>query len=777
MTLYTNEEKEQIKKQIKEQEEHTIQNLPFYEFGYSAYSLEKLLPADVPVVIVGKEINTEEIDFLKKISNKACVMVADTDFVKLIDEDIKIDFLVAGADSDGKVFGNLEECNIPLITGIGLDSKIIECHEGAKFLYYTGNLLEEILWNEARNVCGTLYRYNNLLLFPSNTCGCEVALGISIFIGAEQVYLLGDFENFEIPNIEIGVTNVREVCDKEEGNFLSNKVDLFCIETDMSDILMNVFPFFDESGRSKFHQEYLLLMNDLKSIKDIIQDSLEKYRQLYKLAIIGQASNEELRKITVSLNLNTEVLEKSKYINYILKKIEQLNQFKYDVNVQIDNEIAGVAIEAIDKFERMEVVCETLEECLENKREINVKNYTWKKKESNKKSILLICGSSQYNVLPSFTHELKKGFQILGYSTYIMDYNINPNEWTRGKQYSHYQNTVGLDYVLTMNGVYIAENTFFDSVINVKRHVFDNPNTKVVSLFVDHPLHHKARIDAMQYCATVVYPDKMWVKFSKKYWPEIRNVLFLAMGGIERKTEYLYSQKDNKVVFFGSYDDLCLIEEAIESNEYNELIWKVINLLKDNPDYTVEEAFEYIEEESGLMYSIKNIVMSTGIWNLVDNYIRQYFRQKILNTIIISGIDIEIYGSGYQQFASFSNVCIHEPVSMEQMLEICRGVRFVLNVQPWAKDGTQERVFNTMLGESICITDETKYLLEQFQDCENILFYKLSELEKLPSKILYYMQNEEEAAQIARKGYELAKEKHKWTKRAEELSELFKKLD
>ena len=103
------------------------------------------------------------------------------------------------------------------------------------------------------------------------------------------------------------------------------------------------------------------------------------------------------------------------------------------------------------------------------------------------------------------------------------------------------------------------------------------------------------------------------------------------------------------------------------------------------------------------------------------------------------------------------------------MLEICQNTRFVLNVQPWIKVGTQERVFNTMLCGAIAITDETQYLIENTVDKQNILMYKLQDIEELPCKIQYYMDNEIEAQKIAEAGYMLAKQNHTWSNREEEL--------
>jgi spore maturation protein CgeB len=52
--------------------------------------------------------------------------------------------------------------------------------------------------------------------------------------------------------------------------------------------------------------------------------------------------------------------------------------------------------------------------------------------------------------------------------------------------------------------------------------------------------------------------------------------------------------------------------------------------------------------------------------------------------------------------------------------------------------------------------------------------YKLQDIEKLPCKIQYYMDNEIEAQNIAEAGRMLAQQKHTWSNRAEELMKIMK---
>ena len=65
-------------------------------------------------------------------------------------------------------------------------------------------------------------------------------------------------------------------------------------------------------------------------------------------------------------------------------------------------------------------------------------------------------------------------------------------------------------------------------------------------------------------------------------------------------------------------------------------------------------------------------------------------------------------------------------------LEALADSRLSLNVMPWFKDGAHDRIFNSMCNGAVCITDHSKYLDEILTPDENIIFYDLKQLDKLP---------------------------------------------
>jgi spore maturation protein CgeB len=74
-----------------------------------------------------------------------------------------------------------------------------------------------------------------------------------------------------------------------------------------------------------------------------------------------------------------------------------------------------------------------------------------------------------------------------------------------------------------------------------------------------------------------------------------------------------------------------------------------------------------------------------------------------------------------------------------------------------------------MLSGAVAVTDSTDFLRNETVDGRDIIFYELDELDKLPDKLRYYMEHDDEAERIASNGYKLALEKHTWDNRAQEL--------
>lgn len=748
-----------------DKEINVINNVRYLVDGYGFCALEKMIPTDVPIVCVYGQVTDSQMKFLKKVMEKCCLIGVGETAVSLLESDIKVDFITFSGNTKYEVFEENEIWQAtPIIVNTEIPALIFEKHKGKAFFWSSGNVIEQFVFNKALEQGNAMYQYNRLIeIVPSGLR--EYLLFLAEFMGGSKVMLLeGKANNDDM--IEVFEHSVFSDCVHISDNKLKQ---YFKVPVDTEKILSWLIPLFDVHSAENFVNGYNNLKYEFLKMKKIVSESMQLYEKLYELAIRDIVLKDELDIVINRLNENTAILEAMEHVLYLLDISETINLPREDK--EKPNEIAEIATDAIDRYKKlMYVLEEIIAGFLEIKQE-NISKATSCSDESRAvKNILLVGGSSQYNVLPYFVEGLKEGFQRLGVTTYRYIFNREEYGKMKIEGYNHFQNTVGYEYVLLMNGVFL-EWERYDGIYKCYRNMFDNKKTKIIPMFVDHPVHHMARMNYAHQAYAVLLADNNWVKYVNSYVKDIPRPVFLPLGGLEQEGKECveFKKRVNKIVFFGWYSDISEQEERINCHKYAELIKRIIKILKNNPDMTIEAAVNRVEEENMSSYTTRYIVFNTDVFEIIDTYIRQFFRQKVVDTIIRAGLPIDIYGWKNAPYEEYENVVLKEAVSFDEMLEICRSVRFVLNVQPWLKSGTQERVFNTMLSGAVAITDETEYLREKTIDETNILLYKLEELEKLPAKIQYYMNREEEAEQIARNGFEMAEKYHTWSCRAKEL--------
>lgn len=151
--------------------------------------------------------------------------------------------------------------------------------------------------------------------------------------------------------------------------------------------------------------------------------------------------------------------------------------------------------------------------------------------------------------------------------------------------------------------------------------------------------------------------------------------------------------------------------------------------------------------------------------------VTSYYRDAVIRTLTAADIQVHVYGDTWQNFhpEREENLIRHPEVSVEESLEVLGHAKIGLNIMTWHKEGMTERIANIMLSGAVCLSDESGYLRRHYSDGEELLLFRLSELDALPQKALGLLQDEDRRRQIAARAYERAKEEHTWRKRTEEF--------
>ena len=78
-------------------------------------------------------------------------------------------------------------------------------------------------------------------------------------------------------------------------------------------------------------------------------------------------------------------------------------------------------------------------------------------------------------------------------------------------------------------------------------------------------------------------------------------------------------------------------------------------------------------------------------------------------------------------------------------------------------------VLNILLHHSLPLTDYSSWVDENFKADEEVVFYDLDHLEKLPEIVKGLLSDEERTTAIIQKGYEKVLKHHTWVNRVDQI--------
>lgn len=168
-----------------------------------------------------------------------------------------------------------------------------------------------------------------------------------------------------------------------------------------------------------------------------------------------------------------------------------------------------------------------------------------------------------------------------------------------------------------------------------------------------------------------------------------------------------------------------------------------------------------------------------GNSNCIDWAIRMYQRERVVTALAESGLDIYLLGRGWENHPSAGLPNVHridDRIPYKEPLSYMADAKINLNVMPGFKDGTHDRIFNTLLQHSLPLTDSSKWIDENFTDGKDIRIYDLNHLELLPGIAREMIENTEQAESIIENGYKKAAENLTWSHCADWILETVEKM-
>jgi len=370
--------------------------------------------------------------------------------------------------------------------------------------------------------------------------------------------------------------------------------------------------------------------------------------------------------------------------------------------------------------------------------------------------ILLIKGQSRYGALRLYIDEFAGCFSQLGDQVFVVD---SLEKGAEDTLKALLEKEKHFDYLVSCNAMFTE---LFTTQLNECIDHF-------ASYVTDHPSSHFARLLRANDNCMFFLIDRNHKKFVDRYYKNIKQSYFIPLSGKNYSERVLFKDKISRIVFTGSYAKPIKIYEENTRNLPENMIGfvdMIINHIISNPWKTVEEGVNAVLQSLEVAGDDMVLFRMCIQLSWINSFLEMYFRDAVVRKIVESGIELHIFGEGWKDFEStgFGNFIFHD-YTKEDSLEFVANSTISLNIMPWFRAGFQERIANAMLNGTLSITDNTEYIESEFTDGENIVTFSLSNLDELPEKIRFYLDNKEVAETVANNGYELANSEHTWMNR------------
>lgn len=370
--------------------------------------------------------------------------------------------------------------------------------------------------------------------------------------------------------------------------------------------------------------------------------------------------------------------------------------------------------------------------------------------------------------LEFFSAEMGKSFEKMGLQVFYYDLDEGEKSFLKLKRFTEKGGCFAIGF--NFNGIR-GEEELYDEKGDLFWKVKEIP---FVNIMVDHPFYYaesleKVRAELGWNLYYQISIDLDHEKYMRRFYPEISKICFMPLAGTG--LEYPFSKKrEYDVVMTGNYVPPESFSKYIEriNDEYTLFYREIIKYLIDHPKTTMESAFEkFLLREIPELTDVE-LVKCMENMIFIDLYVRFYYRGEVVKRLVENGISVHVYGSGWDSLDVKDKKLLHIEGATDSKgcLIALSKAKIALNVMPWFKEGTHDRVFNGMLNGALVLTDESGYLCRELSKGE-VVFYSLENLEELPQKAKGLLGNIEERSCMREHAYHFAKKNHTWGNRAE----------
>ena len=380
--------------------------------------------------------------------------------------------------------------------------------------------------------------------------------------------------------------------------------------------------------------------------------------------------------------------------------------------------------------------------------------------------IVMIKGTSQYDVLSLFLDEIAEGFREIGKTPVI--FRTDSQGFELGRKIRETRANGPIDLVYTINILGEVRDTG-------GRSISDLAGAPHIIHLVDYPHNRHATLTGTPDTAGILTVDPSHVDYIKAVYDENRfaAVDFCPHGGLThgastpQDMEEHFAQKTIPLLFAGSY-------YAPDKN-WNTASDPVLAKLLHEA-HEIASAEEWMPAMSALEQVIKaynlpindqqrrQILMCAGF---IHEQIRAQRRYDFINALVAARLPVQFYGNGYEAVAGqLPASSVHGPLPVTQLLAKVRQSRVLLNTNANFGRGSHERPLTAMVQGAATVTDYSDFYADHFQDGHDISLYRWKNLTDAIDQITTLLENPDKCYRQIVSGYQSATTGHRWADRA-----------
>lgn len=287
----------------------------------------------------------------------------------------------------------------------------------------------------------------------------------------------------------------------------------------------------------------------------------------------------------------------------------------------------------------------------------------------------------------------------------------------------------------------------------------------------DHPICFRRHLEEIPKDLAILTLDRNYADFIRRYYQG--KAYFLPPGGLPKPLSGHGRIYD--VVFIGSYvrnaEELSVhLKHCSRRKRF--LINRFLLNMRRRPELPAEDALRLALKPDHEMLTDAEFFELFHELRIYMMYMSYHFRYKVMEALVGSGIKVDVFGSSWEfcPLRAYPDFIWHKKdLSMDECLDIWQRSKIALNMMSCHKDAVTERILNSMLQKAAVCTERNPYLEEQFRDGQDIIFYEIAHLERLPGMVASYLGSPDKLAEIGEEGFQKARQFHTWESRAEEF--------